>query len=422
MDKGFFIYLFSTLGLVLSVHYVLQWRQQPPNELAKKTVLVLMVKNEAAVIKRILLSAKGVLANYLILCDTGSDDLTEAIAYSIWVPERYLGNDPYRMTHRNFDNFTNFEDMRNKCNAFALDILTHHWTQPGIEWIALADADFTVVPRTLQKPEYDVNTIQIHASTFGQVHNSLNMLISARVFGDCHYRLWTHEYLECKRGTIGHYSGFYYVDHADGKSRPEKLVRDIRLLNEWLLHSEANGDKDADLKPRALYYLGRAHEDNNNLEVALDTYERHDKVQTFTNYLFYAKYREALIHLKLNHSHATVEAAFLQAHATHDGYFRREPLYYLTRLWRTKGDANMCILYGTAGMHAPPIDHSRMPLFLETNLHEWAIDEEVGYCLEAKQRNDLALSLYKSILERNPTSLDPGSRDRIQKSIKRLSV
>jgi tetratricopeptide (TPR) repeat protein len=288
-----------------------------------------------------------------------------------------------------------------------------------IKWVALADADFVVQMRWLAKePSFDVNTIQIHAALAGHPHNALHMLIHKDVFRWCRYRLWTHEFLECpqtilplgkRNTTFGHYDGFYHVDHADGKSRPEKVSRDISLLKGWL--SAVN---ETDLIPRALYYLARAYEDAGNLIDAMDKYREHNTIQPFTNYLFYAKYRMALIHVKLNKTYSVVERSFLDAYQEYDGYFRREPLYYLTRLARLNGLANKCILYGTAGMNTPPIDHARMPLFLEPALFEWALQEELAYCLIHMKQTQRAREIIQYVLETSPASLDAASKKRIQ--------
>lgn len=375
--------------------------------MAHQTVLVLLVKDEAAVIQRMLSSAQGVLANYLVLCDTGSTDDTLNIAARMWDKDKiesiFIGN------------FTNFQHMRNTCNLEVQKFLQRH--SATIKWIALADADFTVSPRALQEPTYPVNTIQIHAGIVGHAHNSLNMLIHAAAFPWCMYRLWTHEFLECAYGIPGHYNGFFYVDHADGKSRPKKLTRDVGLLTQWL---DQKAVDEPDLKPRALYYLARALEDQGKLEEALVAYEEHAAVQTFTNYQFYGKYRMALVHLKLNHTHKIVERAFLEAHAEHDGYFRAEPLYYMARNARLRDQHNACILYGSAGLSAiQHMDHERMPLFLETAIYEWALQEELAFCLEVKGRKQAASALYRQILDTNPQSLDAESRERVKVEYKR---
>jgi glycosyltransferase involved in cell wall biosynthesis len=372
-----------------------------------------MVKNEEQVIERMLSSAKQG-ARFLFICDTGSSDGTLAIVERVW-----------RKNYRIYQtNFTNFETTRNECNAHARIYLKDMRSLGvSLEYVLLADADFVYVERSPPPPPkggagesvatLDINIIQIHAGVSGHPHNSLNMLIKYDTFIHCRYRLWTHEYLDCSAApgniSIGHYTHFYYVDYADGKSRPEKLTRDARLLEQWLLQVN-----ETDLRPRALYYLARAYEDSGQLEKAMRTYEQHNAVQVFTNYQFYAKYRMALITMQqmynklnttttdakisaaaLHNADVNVERAFMSALSEHDGYFRQEPLYWLARYFRQRGQLNKCIIYATAGLHLPSIDHDRMPLFLETQIQEWALREELVYCLKLKGRQEENVIIIK---------------------------
>ena len=388
------------------------------NSLARSTLLLLMVKNEEQVIERMLSSAKQG-ARFLFICDTGSTDGTLAIVERVW-----------RKNYRIYQtNFTNFETTRNECNAHAR-IYLKDMRSLGVplEHVLLADADFVYVeraPLAARRPfgaagAFDINIIQIHAGISGHPHNSLNMFIKYDTFIHCRYRLWTHEYLDCSAApgnvSIGHYTHFYYIDYADGKSRPEKLTRDARLLEQWL--RQVN---ETDLRPRALYYLARAYEDSGQLKKAMRTYEQHNAVQVFTNYQFYAKYRTALITMQqmfeqLN-ADTNVERAFMAALAEHDGYFRQEPLYWLARYFRQRGQLNKCIVYATAGMHLPEIDHARMPLFLETHIQEWALREELAYCLKLKGRENESLQHYKHILASASEKLDKDTLERIKKEV-----
>lgn len=401
------------------------------HSLARSTLLLLMVKNEEQVIERMLSSGKQG-ARFLFICDTGSTDGTLAIVERVW-----------RKNYRIYKtNFTNFETTRNECNAHA-HIYLKDMRSLGVslEYVLLADADFVFVERSPQSPPsggtggttFDINIIQIHAGISGHPHNSLNMFIKYDTFIHCRYRLWTHEYLDCSAASpgnvsIGHYTHFYYIDYADGKSRPEKLTRDARLLEQWL--HQVN---ETDLRPRALYYLARAYEDGNQLNKAMRTYEQHNAVQVFTNYQFYAKYRMALITMQqmyeqlnsnsssssvsLSNADAKVEAAFWSAVIQHDGYFRQEPLYWLARYFRQRGQLNKCIVYATAGMHLPEIDHARMPLFLETHIQEWALREELAYCLKLKGRENESLQHYKFILASVGQKLDKNTLERIKNKV-----
>jgi glycosyltransferase involved in cell wall biosynthesis len=338
-----------------------------PSSHPQSTLLIVMVRNEERVIGRLLRSAYGAIATRLLLCDTGSTDGTMRAAAQAW-------NGGNTSTMARYDvpgGFVNFEQSRNACNEAAKRLLE---ADTEIKWVALADADFEVYVRAHEQenePSADVNTIQIH----GTPHNQLNMLVRASVFASsCRYRLWTHEFLDCSGGsgttttTIpfsqSHYAGFYYVDHADGSSRVHKLKRDIRLLTEWL--EQVN---EPDIRARALYYLARAYEDSDELERAYKAYEEHNREQPYTNYLFYARYRMALIRVKQNATLDVVERHFLDAHAEYDGYFRREPLYYLAWLHRIHGHWSKCVLYASAALGAPKVNHARMPLFLEMNVY-----------------------------------------------------
>jgi len=403
------------------------------------TMLLVMVKNEALVIQRMLSSFKHVGANYLFLCDTGSNDTTVQIAEQVWQKNYKV----HRIT------FVNFETTRNECNLYAR-LYAQKLRSLGVEldYVLLADADFTLSApaggggggaKDFPPPEYDLNTIQI----YGTPHNSLPMLIKYTTFAHCRYRLWTHEFLDCstvapppgggnKRGafpasggeSFGYYNAFHYIDHTDGHSRPEKLTRDISILQDWLVHVNAT-----DLRPRALYYLARAQEDSGAWADALQTYEAHNREQTFTNYLFYAKYRMALITmnqaLQRKHSDggesvayddAIVESLFLNAFGEYDGYFRAEPLYWLARYFRQRGMLNKCILYATAALNLPSIDFARMPLFLEMYIYDWATEEELAFCLKHKGRTKESREHYERILQRNHGRLDNVTLERIANS------
>jgi len=374
-------------------------RALPPNTSTyNDTLSMLMVRNEEAVVGRVIRSLVAHVGPRIFLCDTGSNDSTL---------ERARAALPDVVIHELREPFAHFEQARNACKR-----ALQQWEQMTrgpyggrIEWVALPDADFEAgvmedrsvaeprIPRP--PPDYDVNTIQIYATAAGAPHNSLHLLMRARVyFEHCRYRLWTHEYLDCDPRdalTYGYYNGFHFLDHADGSARPGKLQRDIGLLRAWL--REVN---ETDLRPRALYYLGRAYEDNGQPGLALTMYERHNaEPGAHTNYAFYARYREALIRLSLWNracdadalacgleTLAPVEAAFMRAYESYDGYFRREPLYWLALTYRRLGHYARCLLWASAALSLPPLDHRRIPLFLEPALHGEALRAEYDYCAQ----------------------------------------
>jgi glycosyltransferase involved in cell wall biosynthesis len=355
----------------------------PPPSIWNRTASMLMVKNEAALIRRVIPSLQTHVGRYVFLCDTGSTDDTAALALEATLP------DADTIVHKLSEGFKHFEQARNACR----EAMSRHGLDDDIDWVALPDADFEAqsIANATELPDYDVNTVQMRASRSGMPHNSLPLLIRAPIyFARCRYRLWTHEFLDCgPNATRGYYNGFHFIDHEDGSSRSSKLSRDIGLLRSWLV-----AVNETELRPRALYYLARAYEDNRQFGMALHTYRLHDAEQRHTNYIFYSRYRVALISLhqwtiscNANASRCApglpaVEAALLSAYRTYDGYFRREPLYYLALTHRRLGHYHECLLWAASALHLPPVDHTRIPLMLELELYGPALQEEYDFCVE----------------------------------------
>jgi glycosyltransferase involved in cell wall biosynthesis len=359
--------------------------------------LVVMVRNEAHILPRLLSSLDDSIEKVFI-CDTGSTDETVRVARE-WSTKVHV---------HHLSTFVNFEHSRNECRQ--------RINATGLDWIMLMDADFTVDQfAPTQRPLYDVNTIQIHSSV--GPHNSLPMLIRAELYvKECRYRLWTHEFLHCpQNATRGFYNGFIYRDHSDGTSRGNKTTRDVRLLEQWI---EERGEAEADVLPRALYYLARAYEDSNDTR-ALAMYERHNQVQDMTNYQFYAHYRMAHIEMQKNPANATqIEQRLWDAFGTYDGLFRREPIYYLAKLHRHQGNYHKCILYGLAGMSLPEVNHQRVPLFLEPLIYNWVLEEELAFCLYKTQHYAHALERFQRIRRDYAHTMDHSSLQRLDEEIK----
>jgi tetratricopeptide (TPR) repeat protein len=352
-----------------------------------QTLLMVMVKNEATIITRLLESARQHLASHVFICDTGSTDLTLATARIAWNNSKTY--DSYTLP----SGFKNFEQSRNECKHALRTRVPF-----DIMWIALADADFEVIPNQGKDAAsnsmqliYDVNVIQIRGHV-GLPQNQLPMLVqSTAFFNRCAYILWAHETLDCEHGaTMGFYNAYYYIDHADGSNRHKRLTRDANLLNGWL-----NAVNTTRIRPRALYYLARTYEEQNRYDEALEVYGKHIKEETTTNYHYYSRYRIALIHMwQFQHEcekmggdscsttrAAEVERFFLQAFYTYDGYFRRESLYYIAWLWQRLNNYSKCIMYASAALSLPPIDQTRMPLFLESYVYETDANATIPTCL-----------------------------------------
>lgn len=381
------------MALLIGFNSYSNWIPAPPPPEttawnASQVGVIVMVKNEELILERLLKSVAPY-GDWLFVCDTGSTDKTQD-KVNFWTASlsksaqfRFIGP------------FHNFETSRNLCMDAARTWMAD---KPHVEWLLLPDADFTLEQQSglplVMPRDFDLNIMQIRLPPSEGAKgssNALPLLVRAKTFfGNCRYRLWTHEVLDCCNETkTGYFAPLYWVDHSDGASRPKKLERDITLLEEWIYHynrtlAKSPNEQRQDLYGRALYYLARAHEDAGHPEQALQLYQIHQVNQPWTNYQFQGRYRTALIKLhqyrnngqKGNGDWRPIEAAFLEAYGGADGYFRKEVLYYLMWMFQELRQWNRCILYASAGLAAPPVDHSRMPLFLEPEKHEPALFQQ----------------------------------------------
>jgi glycosyltransferase involved in cell wall biosynthesis len=379
---------------------LVMYQQQQPKKISEEGYIrmgaLIMVKNEALVIKRLLESLKGTVQE-IFLCDTGSTDGTINVGRVVW------GNDTTFHVQKAAP-FINFEHNRNMCKRmFQKKLMTRK-----IDYILLPDADFTLLrplSKTMTKPQYQVNILQLGS------HNALPLLVETDVFvRQCKYRLWTHEILVCKNASMGYFNGVSFNDHYDGSSRANKLQRDHDLLKKWL---QEKGPLEDDMKPRALYYLGQTQYDGGNYSDARDTWTLFlNEPNAEWNYRYWVKLKLALLNVS--------ESGLLDVHDEYDGYYRREHFYYLARHAReTQKNPNRCIMWATAGLYGPPTDYSRMPLFIDKNIHEWALREELAFCLSL--RNPKAAAREYGIILNTP-SVPENVRERAENEIKRLSL
>jgi tetratricopeptide (TPR) repeat protein len=379
----------------------------PPNGTVRRmfgedVLLVTMVKDEERSIGRMLESSKQVATHWLI-CDTGSTDGTMRVVANTLGPQgSWVKRDAP---------FVNFEHNRNACLKEAGNLLKYQF--PSVKWVLFMDADHVLVPSWEHggtPPAHDVNYVAIRTQDgLYNVDNALPYLIRATILSGCKYRLYTHEILECaKEWTRGNYKGIIYIhNYWEGPaSKSNKYERDARLLKQWL-HEHGSSPDEADMVPRALFYLARSYQGAGNYSDAIETYKEHRAVEIYTNYWFYSTYSRAVcIHRLCGGENFTtcgytmdqVEGAFLDAHNELDGYFRREPLFYLARMHASNGNYSRCLLYSTAAMFAPPIDHSRIPLFVERLTYDWALEEQHAACLEGLGRLDEAQAHYRKLL------------------------
>ena len=360
-----------------------------------------MVKNEQHNIVHMLQSAIDArVITHVLLCDTGSQDSTVDTANA------FLNN-----TNIDYDivqyGWENFADSRNQCLEHAKQ-LYKRW---NISWILFLDADHRVqsnVAKLSLEPKEQVNLIDIHEP--GNVRNELPYLIhSTSLARDCAYVCKTHEILHCPTSTKGKYTGLKVLHKSNGKSSFE-LQRDATILR----HAISNMTGDNCPVTRYYFYYAFTLFNMANYTGAIEWHNKRLEHAGWYQERWYSMYQLAVAtYLGNNANITTVQELFLNTLKAPGGAYRREPLYYLARLYRESGAYVMCHIYSSASSLSIPYEES--PLFIDHMLSGWALQEEHALCLYYMGYNELAHAWFERILKLSP-HLNAIDRKRIQKS------
>src|SRR5207342_378247 len=208
-----------------------------------------IVKNESAVIERCI---KSLLPHVdcAIVVDTGSTDGTPEKIQQLFD----AAGKPVEIRPAPFKNFEQARNEALRCARLS-----------RLEWdyLLLADADMELkVHKTgwlngEKGMAYDIRQV---AGSLGYYNRRL---VSRHAQG--WYIGVTHEYLDVPAAGI--IDGAEFIDHADGANRPEKLSRDIALLEQALQIETRPG-----LIERYNFYLAGSYYDTGNFEKAAEHY------------------------------------------------------------------------------------------------------------------------------------------------------
>lgn len=332
-----------------------------------------IVKNESAVIERCVKSLLPHI-NGAVIVDTGSTDGTPQLIQQLFD----AADLPVEITRAPFKNF---EQARNEALRCAR-ISRMEW-----DYLLLADADMEL--RVDKKSwlngekglSYDVR------QTAGALGYFNRRLLSRHATG--WYVGVTHEYLDV--ASAGPLDGAEFIDHADGANRPDKISRDIALLEEALQTETRSG-----LIERYHFYLAGSYYDLGNWAKAAEHYAKRTTLGGYAEECWYAQMRLAMCRKQMGDLPSflsTMLAAYrMRPH-------RAEVLYELARYYREQGDNFTSLLFSEAGMQVP---HAKADLlFVNDWAYESGIREEFSICayyderrrfLGAKVCDELALA------------------------------
>jgi len=336
-----------------------------------------IVKNEAARIERCVKSLLPYVDGAIVV-DTGSSDNTSEL-----IMEQFTAaGKPVELYSVPF---VNFSQARNEALRFA--------RASHLPWqrLLLCDADMELkVERSdwlngVNGSAYDMR------QTAGSVSYWNRRVVSRQARGD--YVGVTHEYLDI--AGAGRIDGAWFLDHADGANRPDKLERDIKLLQAALQVETSPG-----LLQRYNFYLAQSFFDLGRWREAAEYYKRRVALGGWDEERWNAQLHYAHCLDNMGDKPSAVWA-LLEAYEMRPQ--RAETLYDLAKLFRERGGSNYrSLLFSEPGMVASrPGDM----LFVNDYVYRTGLNEEFSICAyydPSRQRRG-AVICNQLALDRNGT-------------------
>ena len=324
----------------------------------KRVGLVMIVKNEEAVIERALLSAKPFISTYVIV-DTGSTDRTKEII------QQTLSDISGTLIDRPWISFGH-----NRSEALGL-------CDGQMEWAIMLDADDTlagaVPPPDLWNQSVDGMMMKIQHGTI--THRRIQIF---RTGIGWVYEGAVHEYPRCsskEKAVVAALPTETYMETRCEGSRskdPEKYIKDAQILEVALLKSPTDH--------RTLFYLAQSYRDGGQLDAARRAYQRYVDMSGGWEQERYI----SLVNL-INLTESQEEKLRLTWAAIELCPKRLEAPYYYLQGRRKAGLPTTQQSYAIAAV----IENRKpgpMDLFVTSAIYEWGMDDELGIAAFATGR------------------------------------
>jgi glycosyltransferase involved in cell wall biosynthesis len=318
------------------------------NEAGQTICLNMIVKNEAAVIRRCLDSVLPIIDHWVIV-DTGSTDGTQDI---IRAHLRDLPGELYERPWRDF--------AHNRSEALELARSKSDYT-----FVIDADDTLEIAPGTTM-PALTSDSYMVEINDTATVYQRTQLVRSAMPW---RYEGVLHEYLTCDGAAWAeHLSAIRMRRNHDGARRkdPQTYLRDVLVL-EGALQTETSPF----LRARYRFYLAQSYRDCGMPENAMEHYLARAELGFWQEEVFISLYSVAQLKEQLGHPDQEVIDAYLRA--TESLPTRAEALHGASRLCRTKGRNEEGYQLAKRGLEIPmPSD----ALFVEPWIYETGLLDE----------------------------------------------
>ena len=341
-----------------------------------KICLNMIVKNESAIIQRLIDSVLPIIDSYCI-CDTGSTDKTPELIENYFK----LKGIPGKVVH---EPFQDFGYNRTKALEFCRDI-------PNADYLLLIDADMVLkIPHN-----FDVSLFKQRVSS-GDAHYILQgtdsfyykniRLIKNRP--NLSYWGVTHEYINLPDDTkYGFFNkeDIFIWDIGDGGAKSDKYERDIRLLTKGL-EEKPNND-------RYTFYLANSLRDAGRTDEAIEAYKKRIALGGWMEEPWYSNYSLGKIYKGRNQIDKAVYY-WLEAYMCNPN--RIENLYEIINYYRINGKNELAYMfYKIASDKRKEIKNWDF-LFLEKDVYDFKLDYEfsiLGYYINPEKKDLVECSM-----------------------------
>lgn len=347
-----------------------------------KTIgLCMIVKNEAAVIRRCLDSVRP-LVDYVLIADTGSTDDTKEIIKA-YLAEHSLRGEVVSHAWKNF--------AHNRTEALK--------ALRAVDWVDYAlviDADEVFVYQDGFSPAafkaglshdlYDVTT-RYGSNVYQRPEIFANRL-------DFRYKSELHEYLEAPKGaTRARATGFYNKPSPDGarSKDKDKYAKDAALLRDALTR-----EQDPFLRSRYRFYLAQSLRDAGQIEEAIVEYQHRAGLGYWSEEVFVSLYQAALLMERLERPVDEVLATFLRAHDRVPN--RAEALQGAARICRKAKRYEEAYYFAKRGLSLSP---SPEALFVDSTTYDYGLLDELQISAYWTGRYEESLELGERLLREN---------------------
>ena len=334
----------------------------------KKVMVVLMIKNESAIIKRCIERALTI-ADAIFIADTGSTDGTVDILCDLLpkldIPGKFVGH-----TWKNFGHNRTlaFEGAVEFCEE-----LEEMGWKKELTYGLLLDADMCfVLTDKFKKTDLVQNGYSIiQKSGSLEYYNTRFVKLSYpwKCVGV------THEYWD--GSDCGKLNTVYIDDIGDGGAKADKFERDMRLLEEGLKEDPTNA--------RYMFYLAQTYKDLKRLPEAIEMYKKRVTAGGWYEEVWFATYQIARLYYEQGNL-VDMEYWALKGWDFHKK--RTENLYLLTKVFRERGENYKAWHYMKLGLSVPKTDDQ---LFIETDIYDHMFKYEktiLNYYIEPHRRTE----------------------------------